>query len=213
MPTLLNNKKTVKKPKFDKTRALSWSAISSFEYDPEQWYRKYVLLQPDPENEEMRFGKRFADSCEKRKPLAPVTLLSKMEQKFEVVFCGIKLIGYADTFDDVTFKALGEYKTGVKEWDQRRVDEHGQITLYCLFNYVTKKIKPEDMDLFLQWIPTRKISQENGDFSRSEYTIDFVRPIKVHTFRTRRNMKDVVEFGAKIKRVYKEMEMYAKNHA
>lgn len=205
-------KAKVRKPVFDKSRPLSWSAISSFEYDKEQWYRKYVLGKPDPENEEMIFGKQFALSCESRRPLCPVRLLSKMEHKFEVVFAGIKLVGYADTFDDVTFRSLGEYKTGVKEWDQRRVDEHGQITLYALFNYVTNKVRPEDVDFFLQWIPTRKVNQENGDFSGSDYRIEFVDPKDVRTFHTKRTMEDIVKFGARIRKIYKEMEAYAKDH-
>ena len=56
---------------FDHSRPLSWSAISSWEYSHEQWYRKYVLNRPDDETEEMIFGKvigeRLATRSEERR--------------------------------------------------------------------------------------------------------------------------------------------------
>jgi len=188
---------------FLKKRPLSWSAISSFEYDPEQWYNNYFLGKRQDPSAEMLFGGKFANSCEARKPLAPVTLLSKMEHGFKVVFNGIPLIGFADTYDEAGRKHIGEYKTGVKAWDQKRVDEHGQITMYALMNYVSHKIRPEDCRFFLEWIPTCKL----GD-----YSIDFVQPIKVHKFETKRTMKDVLEFGARINKTVVAMENYVRNH-
>lgn len=202
MPTLAK-KPVVRKKTFDKTRSLSWSAISSFMYDKEQWYRKYVLGQPDPASKEMIFGKLFADSCENGEPLAPVTILCEVEKKFEIVFNKIPMIGYADTYCKKTKKVIGEYKTGKKAWDQKRVDDHGQITLYALFNYITYKVKPEDCEFFLEWIPT----EEHGDFS-----INFKKPIKVHHFKTKRTMQDILNFGMTINRIYKEMENYCENH-
>lgn len=191
------------KPIFNKTRALSWSALASFAYNREEWFKRYVLKEPSKETPEMLFGKVFAKSCEDRKPLAPVTLLSKMEHKFEVVFNKIPLIGYADTFNDITKDATGEFKTGKKKWEQKRCDEHGQITMYALMNYITNKIDPSKCDFFLEWIPTCDM----GDF-----TIDFVRPIKVHHFKTKRTMNDILQFGVYINKVYKEMEEYTQNH-
>ncbi len=202
------------KPLFNKDRPLSWSAISSFEYDKEQWYRRYVLGEQDKPSPELIFGKAFADSVEAGKPLAPVTQHSKVEQQFTVMFGPIPLVGYADTFDDAYFRAIGEYKTGVKKWDQKRVDEHGQITMYCLMNFITNRIKPDEVDLFLEWIPTMKIPKENGDFGDFDYEIAFAsNPPEVIKFKTRRTMADILEFGARIVRVYNEMEQYALQHA
>lgn len=186
--------------KFIKDRPLSWSAISSFEYDPEQWYQNYYLGIKTPPTPEMIFGKKFADSCEAGKPLAPVTLLSKMEQGFKVVFGDIPLIGFADTFDHIGKKKIGEYKTGIKAWDQKRVDEHGQITMYALMNYISSRIKPEDTKFFLEWIPTKKM----GD-----YSIEFAHnPPQVIHFKTKRTMKDILEFGARINSTVQKMEDY-----
>lgn len=192
--------------KFDKNRPLSWSAISSFEYNPEQWYKKYVLGERDEETKEMIFGKVLANKLECGTcdiPELVKKLPFKKEHPFKVMFSGIPLIGYADDFDDKTFKELNEVKTGKKPWDQKRVDEHGQLTMYCLMNYITNKIKPEDVVCRLHWLPTK----ENGDFS-----ISFVEPIVVHSFETKRTMLDIANFGIKIKRIVKEMEEYAEKH-
>jgi hypothetical protein len=190
---------------FFKTRPLSWSSMSSFEYNPEEWYENYILGKKKDPSPEMLFGKIFAESCENRKPLAPVTLLSKMEQPFKVVFGKIHMVGFADTFDDVLKTTIGEYKTGkmTKPWTQDRVDKHGQITLYALFNLIKNKIKPDDCKFFLEWVPTI----QRGDFS-----IEILKNEKVRHFDTKRTMKDVLEFGVRINRVVKDMEKYVRNH-
>jgi len=194
------------KKTFDKTRPLSWSAISSFEYDPEQWYRKYVLNQKDDETKEMIFGKKLATALETGTcdiPDLVEKLPFKKEHPFKVVFGKIPLIGFADDFDTKTFRALNEVKTGKKPWTQKRADEHGQFDMYLLMNYITNKIRPEDVVCSLHWLPT----QENGDF-----TITFIEPVRVHTFRTKRTMAQVLNFGTKINRIYKEMEDYCQAH-
>lgn len=209
----MSKNKTFKIREFLKNRPLSWSAISSFEWDKEQWYRNYYLGQKDPMTPELIFGAKFALSCEKKKPLAPVTMLSEMEHAFKVVFNGIPLTGFADTYCRTSKRKIGEYKTGVKAWDQKRVDQHGQITMYALMNYISHRIKPEDTKFFLEWIPTRKIMQENGDYSKFDYTIGFESdPPEVRTFHTKRTMKDILTFGNRINNTIEEMERYVQQH-
>lgn len=185
---------------FLKTRPLSWSAISSFEYNPDQWYRRYILKE-ETTSPEMEFGKLFAQSCESRKPMAPVTLLSRMEQDFKVTFNKIPLIGFADTYDDVSKKIIGEYKTSKNPWTQEKVDAHGQITMYALMNYITHKVKPEDTQFFLESVLTE---------SRGDYTIALKKPIEVLHFDTKRTMKDILAFGARINTIVKEMEAHVR---
>lgn len=185
------------------SRPLSWSNISSWQYDKEQWAKKYLLLIKDPPSREMIFGSMIGKKLETDPTFLPqLPRQSKMEYAFNVEFSGIKLIGFADTFCDKTFKFLGETKTGKKEWDQKRVDGHGQLTMYCLQNFIQNKIKPDDVDITLSWLPT----QELEDFS-----IAFVDPIEetMKHFKTKRTMEDVLKFAAEIKRIYKEMEAYA----
>jgi hypothetical protein len=187
--------------------------MSSFEYDPEQWYQNYIMRAKMVMTPELIFGNKFALAAEKRKPLKPVTLLSQMEKPFKVMFGKIPLTGFADTYCRVSKRKIGEYKTGVKKWDQKRVDDHGQITMYCLMNYIMHKMKPEDLKLFLEWVPTIKIQQENGDYSRFDYYIDFDPSYDkpVH-FDTKRTMKQMLDFGSRINRTVLKMQEYVRNH-
>lgn len=193
------------KPTFDRKRPLSWSAISSFEYDPEQWYRKYALGQSDPATKEMLFGSEVG-----RKLASDPTFMPQVPRgdifEFELnfVFDDIPMIGFIDAWSEKSVFLLDEYKTGKKAWDQKRADMHGQFDTYLLGLWILKKIRPEDIALRLHWLPT----QENGDFS-----ISFIDPKDCRTFHTKRRMQDVLKFGIRIKSVYKAMDLYCKNHA
>jgi hypothetical protein len=191
---------------FDKNRPLSWSSISSFLWNKEEWFDKYILKKPQMVSVEMEFGKVFAESIENDTCAVPELmkfLTGKHEHPFNVMFGNIPLVGYADDFDDKTFRRLEEVKTGKKKWDQKRVDEHLQIDTYLLMNYITNKVRPEEVRCRLHWIQT----EENGDFS-----ISFVQPIKVHTFETKRTMQQILNFGMKVNKTYKEMQDFVTNH-
>lgn len=216
------------KPVLDLTRSQSWSSLSSFWWDKEEWYQRYVvhakckgfpallcLIFPDHPQRcpkakttpALQFGAAFAKSIE-NKTCNVKELMKKLtgtkEHPFNVMFGKIPLTGYADDFDAETFLKLDEVKTGKKEWTQKRVDEHGQFDMYLLMNLITNKIKPENVGCHLHWIPT----QENGDFS-----ISFIEPVTVHTFETKRTMRQVLNFGMRINSTYQEMQEYARNHA
>lgn len=183
-------------------RPLSWSAISSFEYNPEEWYKRYILGEKGVDTREMEFGKLIADSFQTDKPLVPVILYKIVELPLSVVFNGMPLVGYIDTYDPKTHN-FREFKTGKKEWDQKRANEHGQLKMYALLLFIMYKVKPENYKIHLDWIPT----QDNGDFS-----ISFIEPIEVHSFEVKLTMKDIVVFGAHIKNTYKQMQKYIKNY-
>lgn len=191
---------------FDK-RPLSWSQLESFAGpygSPERWYKKYILGEKEPESVEMRFGKVLGERLANDPDFLPqVPRLDKFEQKFEIVFDGIPMIGYADSFCSKTKKKLLEYKTSHAGWDQKKVDKHGQLSAYAFYNFVTNKIPPEDLDIQLVWIPTQKI--ESGDFTS---TISLVEPVIPQIFKTRRTTADIVRFGAFIKETVKKMEQY-----
>ena len=192
------------------SRPLSWSAISSFIYDPEQWYKKYVLGEPQHTSAEMEFGSLIGKKLETDPTFLPmIERHNVMEHALEATFNGIPLVGYADSFCTLSNKKLGEYKTGVKKWDQKRVDEHGQLTMYCLMHYLNTKVRPEEMDIKLTWMPTKRV--EGGDFN---VNISFVELIEenIKVFKTKRTMNDILQFGVMIKKVYGEMQAYALAH-
>lgn len=183
-------------------RPLSWSAISSFEYDPAQWYSKYILHETPTDSAEMRWGRMVADSFQTKTPLAPVTLYPVVEQKLSVVFNDVPLVGWIDTYDPKTHN-FREFKTGKRPWTQKRADEHGQLQMYALMLYVTHKVKPENYTIHLDWLPTKA----NGDFS-----IDFVKPIVVHSFQVKLKMSDILIFGNRINNTIKAMQEYVDKH-
>jgi hypothetical protein len=190
---------------FDK-RPLSWSSISGFEYNKEIWYKKYFLGIKERDTPELIFGKVFAHHVEKRKPLAPVTIYSKVEEPLNVCFNGIKMCGFMDTYEPHTH--LVDHKTGVKVWDHKRAQETGQLKMYKLMLWITHKVKPEDILSAIEWVPTQKKERNNGDFSGFDYTIKFVEPIRVHRFEVRHTMHDIVMFGVYINDVVDRMEKY-----
>lgn len=194
-----------------KERDLSWSQLSSFEYDPDQWYRRYFEKEEQHETAEMVFGKVIGERCAKDPKFLPFIKRHDIsEHPFRVVFDKIRLVGYADFFCSLTQKKLQELKTGVKKWDQKRADEHGQIDMYLLMHFITTKIKPEDMEIELIWLPTQRA--EDGDFN---VDIKFVEPIEEHykIFKTKRTMSDILNFGSRIRSTYKAMEAYARSRA
>lgn len=189
-----------------KERAFSWSQISSFEYDPEQWYKKYFLKDGEEyETEEMKFGKTVGEQLATNPKFLPqVPRLTTFEKPFNVKFGKIMLKGFADGFCEITRRKFDEYKTGVKPWDQKRADEHGQIDMYLFMHYLDEKIRPEECECRLIWLPT--VRKEDGDF---KVEIKLVEPVVPQVFRTKRTMQDLMVFGARINSVNKEMQIYA----
>lgn len=187
----------------DKTRALSWSSISSFEYNKEQWFDTYILGKRQ-ETAALSFGSLVDKKLQDDPAYLPeIVRLPLLQHKMNAMFGKIPLVGVADGFDRAGHKLL-DYKTGKVVWNQKRADETGQLTMYCLLLYITEKIKPEEMDLSIIWLETC----ENGDFS-----ISFKEPLIVRTFETKRTMKQILTFGMKINKTYREMEEYVKGHA
>lgn len=225
-------KRKILKPVFDKSRDLSWSAISSFRYDKEEWWNKYCLhgkcIRGNEEkgtiafcvvtnffnedcplvqtSKEQIFGKTFGKLVEEGKcdiPEIKKYFVNKKEYKFKVKVRGINLIGFADDFCDKSFLILNELKTGKHPWTQKKVDNHDQITMYNLMNYYQNNIKPEDVLNMLFWIPTE---------DWLDNTVRFKKPITVHPFSTKRTERQVLDFADHIVKTFEEMNKYALNH-
>lgn len=189
--------------KFDTTfkkRPLSWSQLSQFNYSRETWYQSYVLGIRGESNEVMNFGKTFGEKLATDSSFMPDVLRhSVFEYKIEAKLGKIHMIGYADSYEPHT--KLCEYKThGKNGWSQNRADLHGQLTMYCLGLYLAHGVKPESLDITLIAFAT----QENMDFSISLAD----RPPAV--FKTKRSMREIMEFSNFIKKTIKEMEKYVK---
>jgi hypothetical protein len=197
-----------------KKRPLSWSSISSFTFNKsnakDEWYNNYILDHKEPPSEEMKYGSKIGKMMELDSNFLPeIPRYGKDEYKFSVKYNGIKLVGYADSFNHITCKQLGERKTGkhgAYEWSQKKCNDiflGGQLTMYCFMNYIQNKVKPEDVEIVLSWIPTDKHEDEN-------FKVSIDRVGDIQHFKTKRKMQDIIEFGLYINKVYKQMEEFIK---
>jgi hypothetical protein len=199
------NKKPVLEYKtLDPKRPLSWSSISSFEWNKDQWWRKYIGGEIPEITPELKFGKEIDEKLQDDPTFLPqVVRYPVLQHEMRCTFADIPLIGIADAYRPPGKKlgpALRDYKTGRKAWDQNRADDTGQLTMYCFMLYTIERIRPEDLELWIDWMPTRYIDKE----------IHFVEPVHVYSFRTRRNMHQVLDFGQRIVEVYADMLEYCK---
>ena len=185
-----------------KARPFSWSQMSSWAYDRDQWFRKYILGIEEPPNTAMLFGNVVGKSFEIGEPMVPkIPLQEKMEYKIQLEMNGIPLIGYIDSWGPKT-KILEEYKTSQNEtkWHQQSVDEHGQLTFYGLLLLLQDNVAPESINMRLHYIPVR----ENGSFE-----LELVNPDVFHSYSTARTTVQCLEFGDLIVKTRHEMEGYA----
>lgn len=210
---------------YNAKRPLSWSAISSFKWNKDTWYRKYVLKELPEITPELEFGSYIDKKLQDDPTFLPnVVRYSVLQHEMTGTFNKIPLLGYADTFQppvsgakiflkndklEVTDPvhipcAIRDYKTGRKPWDQKRADETGQLTMYLFMLYLRDKIQPEDVECYIDWLPTR--IEEGKIVFRDD-------PVEVFTFKTSRTMQDVLEFGQLIKDTWDEMQAYGERQA
>lgn len=171
-------------------RPLSWSSISSFEYNPDLWYKRYILNEKEEGSSAMAFGKKIGEDY-------PFEATFEREYKLQGMIADIELVGFIDAFDFQN-KKLIELKTG-KKWDRKKAETHGQLDLYCALLYIMHKINPKDLDISLIWLAT----EETGAFETQ-----FIPNMKPVIFKVKKTMLDVVNMLVRVKQVRKKMLNY-----
>lgn len=199
--------------------ALSWSSYNQFvNYDKEEWYRKYVLGNRTIPNPSMEAGRIIGE----RLAMDPTYLPEVPRPKeYEVELRAdfpyhdynglvrvkhvMKLVGH---LDGLSLKKTGgkskckllEYKTSLsdKTWTASSVAKHEQLDFYCLLLYLNYKIKPEELDISLVYIPVKQLG--SFEIVRSE------EPIRI--INTQRTLSRILLFAAKLKKVHVEMRAY-----
>lgn len=187
-----------------KKRPVSWSQLYSWQYSKDQWANKYIFGIDDGGNNLMRFGNVVGDTLGTPKSMCPLlnpSLVGVKEFELTAKLNGLTLTGFADHYCPDT-KVLNENKTSVNlnRWDQDKVDNHHQLTMYALMLMLTNKTKPEDVEMWLNFIPVKETQN---------FEMDLVSPDLFHRFPTRRTTKQCLEFGASINKTLKAMELYA----
>ena len=189
---------------YNEKRPLSWSGISSFQWNKRQWYEKYVLKILPEVTPELRFGsmvdKKIQDDP---KYLPNVIRYSVLQHEMRAMWNGIPLLGFADAHEP-SIPAIRDYKTGRKPWDKKRADETGQLTMYLFMEYLkNRKLKPEAYELYIDWLPTHI---KDGEIAFIEPNHKILVP---KTFKTKRTMSQILTFGKLIEDTWAEMEAYA----
>jgi hypothetical protein len=185
------------------TRPASYSFFSSWEYNRDEWYKNYIMGIREPANEAMLFGSLVGDSIGTDTSMVP-TLVPPGVKEYELsaTLWGIPLVGYADHYCPDT-RVLHENKTSATRdrWTQKKVDEHTQLTMYCLLLWLRDKVKPEDVRIQLNFIPVRQAGVQFKLPDPPTYT----------PFTTTRTMLDILEYTSYLKKTLVEMERYVQS--
>ena len=190
-----------------KERPLSYSAFSSFHYNPEQWYETYILGKRQ-ESPELTFGSMIDKKIQDDPTFLPaLPRYEKMQYKMSAMIGkNIPIVGVPDGLNLTKSKDLCDFKTGRVKWDKKRADETDQLTWYLLLVYINLKLKPDDFKCFIHWLPTER--KETGDFNVTISLIDN----NVKTFETKRSMVDILKLIGRISSTIKEMEKFVNEH-
>lgn len=163
MPKNTNSKSSLKKSsKYKLPKGyLSWSQLDLVERNEMEYVDGYIKGMGRFESEAMMVGQRFAQAMETGdmgdeddafKFLVGVAVpkLEVSEMEIGAVVNDIPLVGKPDTaMGNLT--AFREYKTGRLEWNQTRVNRHGQLVFYALIMFMHTGKMP---DAHLDWIKT-----------------------------------------------------------
>jgi hypothetical protein len=182
---------------------VSWSSMNQFEsYDREKWYDQYVLGNRNTNiNGAMQIGINVGERLVADPAFLPqVPRPMIYEQQLSAQFGKIELVGHLDGFSP-NIPELLEYKTSAnpKKWNQKSVDEHGQLDFYALLLWLNYKIDPKKLKIRLVAIPVA----DTGSF---EFEVDGSQSIRI--FNTHRSMADIMRFGMRINKVHAEMREF-----
>ena len=184
-----------------KYRPLSYSQLSSWEWDKEQWYDNYILGNRQPATPAMVAGNKYGDMLGRaNSPVEELKDIGICEYKLTGNIDDIYMIGYVDGWMENEL-ILHENKTSdnPKRWSQKKVDEHKQIDMYLLLLFLQEKIKPEDVTCYLNFIQLDR----GGDMI---YRLSD--PLVWHQFPTKRTSVDLLRYAHYVKDTVADMEKY-----
>lgn len=179
---------------------ISWSQLNTWEKGEEYFYKVYIAGEKF-ENKEMAFGSKIAESLEGKISCEEgrfcKTYLPKMPKKeyeIRIDFEDVPILVKMDAFHDKKL-IVDEYKTGRNPWTQKKVDNHGQLTMYAMA--VWKKYgKIPDLRLF--WIPTG-LNDNNEVILTGEIPYEF---------KTERSFKDFAVMYKRLKNAWQGINKF-----
>lgn len=189
-----------------KSKPLSWSSISSWKYNKQEWASKYLLGIQQKTNEKMEFGKRVGEllaNLPQGAFLPEVPRYPIFEHKLEFKIGKIPIIGYIDSFNDSPVAML-EYKTSSNDlkWTQKSANDHGQLMLYIAGLWLKYDVHPENIPCHLVWIPVDEDFDGKLKLSKRKPEIFEVKKTKI----------EVLNFLSEVQSIYEEMCEFALNY-
>lgn len=173
---------------------ISWSSMNAFEsYGKDEWYEQYVLGHRSEINDLMATGIEVGTRLATDPGYLPtVPRPETYELNLRATLGRIGLTGHLDGWTETT-KELIEYKTtsNVNRWNQKKVDNHGQLDFYCLLLWENYQILPNDISIKLITI----LCKEGI-------------PKGMKVFQTKRTMQDILVFAKRIKDIHKDMHSF-----
>jgi len=176
---------------------ISYSQLCLFLEDREEYFNRYYRNIKREPNEKMQFGKLAHKVLEDRtfivsnltdkqnkiieKIRTEIPITEQCEVKIEVEYKPINLLAI---FDGIQGDTIVEYKTG-QLWNQKRVDEHLQLTFYSLVYWSKYKKMPR--------LKLISISSASG---------------AIRTFWTARTYEDIKDLQDKINYFYSEIKSW-----
>jgi len=182
-------------------RPLSYSQLSAWGYNKEEWYQRYIKNKPYPKNSAMQTGNIIGDSIGTDKSLIPDLIPPGVKEfKLEAQLGDIYIVGYADHYCPKT-KVLSENKTSTnrKKWTQGAVDRHKQLDMYCLMLALTHNTPPEDITIWLNYIPV---------IEAQDMRYYLPNPVEFYQFPTKRTSEQVFTFAKEIENTVEDMHSY-----
>lgn len=188
---------------------LSWTQLTTLETSEAQYRKAYIQGRKLFENDGIVFGKQVADALEAGAAtgdammdavIAQIPKFELMDHAFETsVVVGSETIPLLSKIDTARpdLSAFKEYKTGTTAWDQRKVDECGQITFYSTVIYQLTGRLPNDIELV--WLPTERVEYQ-GDFGSDRRTQFKAGEMRV--FKTRRTLADIIKMKIRMRNAW-----------
>lgn len=147
----------------------SWSQLNLWEKSKNEYIKRYFEGKKGFTTKEMFYGSKIGKALEtqnffdlsqnEQSAVVQIDRADAYEKKIilskEVTGLGVDLLMYIDAVFDSG--GIDEYKTGKKAWDQKRVDEHGQLDFYAYGYYLETKTIPE---VNLHWIETENVKDK-----------------------------------------------------
>lgn len=183
-------------------RPLSYSQLSCWEYNKDEWYERYILNKKTPANSAMRAGTLIGDSIGTDKSLVPLlTPPGVKEYELRASLGNIHIVGFCDHYCPDT-RILHENKTSTSrlKWNQKSVDTHKQLDMYALMLFLTHDVLPDDLTIYLNYIPVI----EGPDM---RYYLP--NPVEHYTFETKRTAEQLVAMTQYIEKTVWDMCAYA----